>query len=186
MPAEPGQAHVMLMNLPDRLRALPSFEPPAGGWQRLTARRQARRRGWLAAGSSLALAASVMLAVGLGALRPLTDASAPATAPRAATLAAAPAAASELGQLIYTSQALESRLRQARPQAAAWDSRRARQAEWLEQELARIDAGLAYARASGDDDTARQLWRARVQRLDALVALHQDEAPALKYASYHY
>lgn len=170
----------MLMNLPERLRALPAYDPPAGGWQRLSANLDVRRRRWVTAGGGLALAASVLVAVGLGALRPLTETVEPPRASQQATLTA-PA---ELAQLIGRSQRLETQLRQARPQVAVWGSGRARQAEMLERELSLVDAHLSYAAANPAE--LRQLWRTRVQLMNALLALHQNEAPALQYASYQY
>lgn len=181
MPVQPGQTHVMLMNLPERLRALPDYDPPAGGWQRLSARMDARRRHWVTAGSGLALAASVLVAVGLGALRPLTETTAPVVPP--VRTASAP---SDVARLIGRSQALESQLRQARPQVAVWDSGRARQAELLEGELSLVDARLGFAGADTDPAEIQRLWRTRVQLMNALLRLHQTEAPALQYASYQY
>lgn len=169
----------MLMNLPERLRALPDCEPPTGGWQKLAARMDARRHRWITAGGGLALAASVLVAVGLGALRPLTETTAPSATP---VLTTPP----ELANLIGRSQRLESQLRQARPQVAVWDSGRARKADLLERELAMVDARLAYARTGSEPDEVQKLWRTRVQLMNALVNLHQNEAPALQYASYQY
>lgn len=169
----------MLMNLPERLRALPDCEAPAGGWQILSARMAARRHRWISAGGGLALAASVLVAVGVGTLRPLTEVVGPAPA----TVITAPP---ELARLIGRSQRLESQLRQARPQVAVWDSERARRANLLERELSLLDARLTYARGGSDPDEVQKLWRTRVQLMNVLVDLHQNEAPALQYASYQY
>src|SRR5690242_3810439 len=57
-------------SLPGRLRALPAFDPPAGGWARLEARRRAGRRRFVMSGAGLALAASVLVAVGLVGVQP--------------------------------------------------------------------------------------------------------------------
>ena len=48
-------------SLGERLRALPSFTPPPGGWARLQARRHAARRRFAMAGGGLALAASLLV-----------------------------------------------------------------------------------------------------------------------------
>lgn len=171
----------MLMNLPQRLRALPNFDPPAGGWQQLSARMDARRRRWLAGTGGLALAASVLVAVGLVGLRPVTDP--PAPAPISVATHTAPAAV-QVAQLINRSQRLESQLLRARPQVAVWDSGRARRAALLERELSLVDARLGYSGA--DPAEVEKLWSTRVALMNALLKLHQNEAPALQYASYQY
>jgi hypothetical protein len=162
------------LSLPERLRALPVFEPPAGGWTRLSQRMQARRRRYVQAGGGLALAASLLLAVALVGLRP-------ANAPQPGFGASTPPA-SNMAQLIDRSQRLEHRLAQARPQVAVWDSGRADRAALLEARLQRVDAQLNFA----DPETAELLWRNRVELMSAMVELHEPQAPALQYASYQY
>lgn len=158
-------------SLGERLRALPAFTPPPGGWLDLQRRRAAqRRRRVAAAGSGLAMAASVLVAIGLVGLRP--DAPPPA----------APAARSEVAQLISRSQTLERQLSSARPQVVVWGSGRDARAEMLEKRLRMIDAQLNVA----GSDSAERLWRDRVMLMNALVELHQPEEPALQYASYQY
>lgn len=163
-------------SLAERLRALPAYEPPALGWNRLQARMQARRRRYAAAGGGLALAASLLAAVGLVGLKPEV-APQPDTTARAAAVQA-PAVA----QLISRSQALERQLAYARPQTVVWSSRRDTRAALLEQRLRMVDTQLNYA----DSESAERLWRDRVKLMDALVELHQPEEPALQYASYQY
>jgi hypothetical protein len=155
-------------SLPARLRALPGFAPPPGGWARLQQRRQRQRYRRAAAGTGLALAASLMVAVGLVGYRP-DPVPAPADEP-------------SLQQLISHSQRLELQLARARPQVVVWDGRNAARAEILRQQLMAIDAQLDYAPA----ETSEPLWRDRVQLMNALVELHRPEAPALQYASYQY
>lgn len=158
--------------LPARLRALPAFAPPPGGWLDLQRRLRARRRRWIAAaGSGMALAASVLVAVGLVGLRP--------DAPPGV---AVPAARPEVAQLITRSQNLERQLSSARPQVAVWSSGRDAKAAMLEQRVRMIDAQLNVA----GSDSAERLWRDRVRLMNALVELHQPEEPALHYASYQY
>lgn len=162
------------LSLPERLRALPSFDPPAGGWTRLSQRMRLRRRRYLQAGGGLALAASVLLAVGLVGLRPETS-------PQP-LLSASPPAAIAVTQLISHSQRLEQRLAQARPRVAVWDSSRAYHATALETRLRQVDAQLDFA----DSKSAEPLWRKRVELMNAMVELHEPQAPALQYASYQY
>lgn len=163
-------------SLAERLRALPRFTPPPGGWERLNRRRQARRQRFAMAGGGLALAASVLVAVGLVGLEP-------DVAPdRGRAAAAVPAAQREVAQLISRSQNLERELRVARPQVAVWSSGRDARATMLEQRLRVIDAQLNVAAP----DSAERLWRERVKVMNALVDLHQPQEPALQYASYQY
>ena len=177
------------INLPERLRALPDFDPPAGGWSRLSQRMQARRRRFVAASGGLALAASVLAAIGLVNFRPASTG--PSLNGRTPAPPSAPASRSgaqtlEVAQLIDRSQRLERQLSQARPQVVVWNSGRASRAALLERKLARVDAELNYAQASNDTAAAERLWSDRVELMNALVELHQPEAPALQYASYQY
>jgi hypothetical protein len=164
-------------SLGERLRALPSFTPPPGGWARLNARRQAQRRRYAMAGGGLALAASVLVAIGLVMLQP-----APAPRLGGGGFAAKPAAQREVAQLISRSQNLERQLQAARPQVAVWSSGREARADLIEQRLRVIDAQLNVA----DSDSAERLWRDRVKLMNALVELHEPQEPALQYASYQY
>ncbi len=160
--------------LPERLRALPAFAPPPGGWLRLEARLNARRRRFLVAGGGFALAASVLVAVGLISLRP-------ESAPPSVTVTSGQSSPA-VAQLITRSQALERELSSVRPQVAVWNTGRDTRAALLERELRRVDAQLDFA----DANSAEPLWRRRVKLMDALVELHETEAPALQYASYQY
>lgn len=168
------------MSLPERLRALPPFEPPLGGWSRVSRRMQLRRRRYLQAGGGLALAASLLLAIGLVGV----ERSGPAGVPQPRVTTSTPAPAT-VTQLINRSQRLEYRLAQARPQVAVWDSNRANRAAALETRLRQVDAQLGYL-PPGAADSAAALWRDRVALMNALVELHEPQAPALQYASYQY
>jgi hypothetical protein len=169
--------------LPERLRALPAFTPPPGGLADLNRRLHARRRNVVVAGGGFALAASVLVAVGLVGLRPETIV-APIGAPAQTTVASAERAPlpPAVAQLISRSQALERQLAYVRPQVAVWNTGRDTRAMFLETELRRVDQELNFAEA----DDAEALWRRRVQLMNALVDLHDNEAPALQYASYQY
>lgn len=177
-----SQQPVNPMSLPERLRALPLFDPPPGGWSRVAQRLHSRRRRQLQAGVGLALAASLLLAVGLVG----TGRLGPARAPQPRLTAAAPASGTAVAQLISRSQRLEHRLAQARPQVAVWDSQRADRAALLEARVRQVDAQLNFASASGDAKSAEHLWRNRVALMNAMVELHEPQAPALQYASYQY
>jgi hypothetical protein len=171
--------------LPERLRALSRFSPPAGGWAEMNRRLHARRRNYAIAGGGFALAASVLVGVGLVSLRP--DAGVPAAAPGAVASRAAPRPMSPaLAQLISRSQTLERELSSLRPQVAVWDTDRDTRALLLETELRRVDEQLNFPESS--EKASEQLWRRRVRLMNALVELHEtgNEAPALQYASYQY
>jgi hypothetical protein len=164
-------------SLGERLRALPSFTPPPGGWSDLNRRMRARRRQrYVAAGGGLALAASVLVAVALVGLKP------DAVPNSGNSFAVAPVRTTEVAQLISRSQNLERQLSSARPQVAVWSSGRDARAAAIEQRLRVIDAQLNVA----DSAAAAPLWRDRVKLMNALLELHQPEAPALQYASYQY
>jgi hypothetical protein len=173
-------------SLPERLRALPPFTPPAGGWQDMSRRMAARRRNFAVAGGGFALAASVLLAVGLVGLRPdvVAPVSTPATGPAPAMTAAATETSPAVAQLISRSQSLERQLSYVRPQVAVWNTGRDTRAMLIETELRRVDAQLNFAEPQAAE--AEALWRRRVNLMNALVELHQSEAPALQYASYQY
>jgi capsule polysaccharide export protein KpsE/RkpR len=168
--------------LPERLRALPAYTPPAGGLAELNRRLHARRRNFAVAGGGFALAASVLVAVGLVGMRP--DTVAPIGAPVQTQVASTPVrqVSPAVAQLISRSQALERQLAYVRPQVAVWNTGRDTRAMFLETELRRVDQELNFAEAAD----AEALWSRRVQLMHALVDLHDNEAPALQYASYQY
>ncbi|HUR39984.1 MAG TPA: hypothetical protein VM240_02350 [Verrucomicrobiae bacterium] len=168
-------------SLGERLRALPSFTPPPGGWSRLQARRHAARRRYAMAGGGLALAASLLVAVAM-VVKPDTS-SKPRAFGGGFVASTQPAAKREVAQLINTSQNLERQLTSARPQVAVWSSGRQNSVAMIEQRLRVIDAQLNVVT---DSDSAESLWRDRVKLMNALVELHEPEAPALQYASYQY
>ena len=69
-----------------------------------------------------------------------------------------------------------------RPQVAVWNTGRDNRARLLEAELRRVDGQLNFA----EPQDAEALWSRRVMLMNALVELHETEAPALQYASYQY
>lgn len=170
--------------LPERLRALPPMAPPPGGWLELNRRLAARRRNVAVAGGGFALAASVLVAVGLVGLRPelAPPASAPVTTTVASSADSAPEISPTVARLISRSQTLERELSSARTRTAVWNTGRDTRALLIETELRRVDAQLNFA----EPQTAEVLWRRRVELMSALVDLHESEAPALQYASYQY
>jgi hypothetical protein len=168
-------------SLGERLRALPAFTPPPGGWQRLEWRRAAaRRRRYALTGGGLALAASVLVAIGLVGLKPAVV---PVERSKILFAADNPVHKQELARLIDRSQNLERELQSARPQVAVWSSSSDARATMIEQQLRVVDAQLNLA---SSPDSAEKLWRDRVRLMNALLELHQPQEPALQYASYSY
>lgn len=156
-----------------RLQALPGFTPPAGGWMRFQrAQLRRRRQRWAGAGG-LAMAACLMLAIGIPNL---------SQQPPEILVQPAPHGVSAM---INRSRQLEQRLVSIRPNVSRWSGAQAVQAARIEQGLALVDARLNEAR---DEPTARQLWQRRVQLMQALVDLHQQPSagPALVQAAYQY
>lgn len=148
--------------LRERLQALPEPSPPPGGWERLQQALEAPPRHRSLRRPTLALAASVLLALALAWTR---------TGP---PLAETPeqAQATELAGLIAQSQALEQRLHRLRPEVPVWDARLAATAEDLETDLAVVDLQLNVA----DDAAQRPLWRNRVALMSQLVETHRAAA----------
>lgn len=153
-----------------QLKALPDFDPPPGGWMRLQRERlQRRRRQWAGVGG-FAMAACLVLAIGLPrfAQPPVEIIEQPRT--------------NELQLLMARSRDLEQRLAVARPQVSRWSGAQAVQVARLQQGLSLVDYKLNQA----DPETARALWQRRVQLMNAMVELHQQPAPALVQAAYQY
>jgi hypothetical protein len=149
-------------DLGDRLRELPSYAPPSGGWMALQQRLEVRQRRRRARSALLAMAACLVVTAGV-----LGSLSAPTPQP---SVVMAPAARTELAQLMAQSRALESSLARQRQEVSLWDSASAVRAEGLEHELSIVDLQLAYARPPG----AQRLWRDRVDLLSNLLRTHQE------------
>jgi hypothetical protein len=147
----------------EALRPLPDFAPPPGGWLDLQRRRRRQAQRRVALGGGLALAASLLLALGL---RPTPD----------VTPAAEPA---EIAQLIQRSRELEQTLAALRPRARGWNETLASTAALLQDELAVVDLQLNYADAGG----ATRLWQDRVALMNQLVHTHQSAAAAARNPS---
>jgi len=149
----------VMSNVSERLRELPEFDPPSDGWARLeqalrpTRRRRPRVPYWA---SGAALAASLLLSMGVWHEAPRSREAAPP--------------AGEVRSLMAESRTLEQRLDQLRPQVVVWDAALAAGSARLEQDLALVDLQLNYASTG---DTRQQLWRNRVALMSRLVQLHE-------------
>lgn len=140
----------------ERLRNLPDFDPPEDGWLRLQRRLPSPRRRARRLAGGLALAASLLVAVGA------------LFAPQTGRIAGS-GGDLELEHLMRRSQALEQDLARLRPQVAVWDERHAAAAQSIENRLAVVDLQLNYAEPA----SARRLWRDRIALMSTLVQTHQ-------------
>lgn len=162
-----------MSRLEESLRSLPEFDPPPGGWTRLQRRleeqRLVRRRRY----GGLALAASMLLAVGVGVLLPRTAAVPVVPSSSPSSSVAADAAGDEVVRLKQRSRELEQRLAQVQPQVQVWDNRLAGETARLERDLLLVDLQINHAQ---EPESARRLWRNRVALMSQLVQTHRQAA----------
>jgi len=151
------------------LRALPAIRPPRDRWtvvREQAVREQRGTRLRRAAWGVLALAASVTLTVGVKALNSPDGASVEGTAP-----------APELTELMAQSRELEAALESYGTDGRVLNARAAGIIAGLEDRIALVDAGIVQA--GGRRDTRGDLvdlWRNRVDLMDALVNAHVTRA----------
>lgn len=154
-----------------RLRALPGRRPPRDRWAEVRAQAQRERRGesirrrtW----GALALAAGLALMVGIRSAMPGgTDG---ALAPVAS------AGDVQLASLMDESRELEAALRSYGPDGRVLNARAAGIIADLEDRIALVDAGIVQIGRRGSRDDLTDLWRSRVQLMDALVNAHVTRA----------
>lgn len=142
--------------LPEQLRALPGLEPSPRVWAAIAAERakRARRARWLPM-LGTALAASLVMAVALVTLqRPVDE----------------PAPPSEVARLVAHSQDLDEALTEIAPATRVLDLQTAGTIVALEDRIALLDTHLQ--RASLDAPETAELWRQRVDLMEALVGVH--------------
>ena len=152
------------------LRALPTRRPPRDRWLVVKQQAQAERQrsrwtrmGW----GALAVAAGITLAIGVRSVE--------ITAPP--TEDTRPAARVELADLVEQSRQLEAALREYNPEGRIVNGRTAAVIAELEDRIAQVDAGIA--RVSANERAQPELvnlWRDRVQLMDALVNTHVTRA----------
>jgi hypothetical protein len=149
------------ISLPDRLKGLPDFDPPPGGWSRLVnqmERKPPRRRRRVIA--PLALAASVVVAVTVAWLTPAKPTVDPAS--------------TQVALLMQESQQLEGKLAAVRPQVTVWNGRLAATTASLRNDLAVVDLQLSYAQDSTNPQAVQRLWQNRVSLMSRLVQTHEE------------
>jgi hypothetical protein len=149
-----------------RMKALPNLQPPRDAWpgirRRLSDDRHRRRTRWMGIAGT-AMAASILLAVVVSELA------------RPDTLSATAAIDTAKAQ----SRALESTIDRYNPEARVTDGRTARIAAELEDRIADLDRQLEVTQmreGQARDQQLLQLWRERVNLLDALVDVHVTKA----------
>jgi hypothetical protein len=148
-----------------RLKALPTLRPGRDRWPETAARFRAergQRRNRRVGIAGLAVAASVALAVAIGnrSVEPEPG-------------------ASQIGQVMERSQALENALSDYNPEGRVLDGRTAGIAQELEDRIARLDRQLEMTELVPEqtrDQELLRLWRERVGLLDALVDVHVTRA----------
>jgi hypothetical protein len=142
--------------LRDRLRALPALAPPPREWAavREGRRRDARRPRWLPT-LGLAAAASLVMAVALTTL----EEPAPSVEPD-----------EEVARLAAHSGNLQRTLSGLAPTTRVRDLQTAGTIVALEDRIALVDEHLQ--RAALDSPAATELWRQRVDLMEALVGVH--------------
>lgn len=155
--------------LTEKLKNLAEFDPPAGGWAALQRRMDAQRRERRRYYSGFALAASLLLAIGVGVWLPHPPRTSETPQPAMQQVAAV----SEVDSLKQQSRDLERSLAQVQPQVQVWDNRLANETAGLEKDLMLVDLQINHARAPDD---ARRLWRNRVALMSQLVQTHRQAA----------
>lgn len=153
------------------LAALPEVEPGFDGWDEVHAGLETRRRGrrherlgWMA------LAATVVLALGL-ALRAPVESPVPAAATPGAEIASGEQVDTEtLTALITLSQTIENQLRSLREHSGSMSAESSLYVAEIEDLVARVDAELSLQPESLD------LWGQRVNLLLDLEGLYRFEA----------
>ena len=142
--------------LRERLRALPELSPPPRVWHAIVAEREraTRRSGWLPT-LGVALAASLVMAVALMTLEqpaPVLDGN------------------DEVARLATQSGNLQRALSDLAPGTRVLDLQTAGTIIALEDRIAVVDAHLQ--RTSLQPTAATELWRQRVNLMEALVGIH--------------
>lgn len=157
------------------LRALPTRRPPRDRWLVVKEQAQAERQhgrwtrmGW----GAVAVAAGITLAIGIRSVEFTPE---PTDSRPAARVTPDPS--TELAVLVEQSRQLEAALREYGPEGRIVNGRTAAVIAELEDRIALVDAGIARA-AAGERTQPElvNLWRDRVQLMDALVNTHVTRA----------
>jgi len=158
---------------PLNLSSLPMVSPPSDGWPAIRAelaKEQSRRRLARYAGSALALAAAVVLTVGVLVRQP-ESVQAPATGPGLVQSQAPKTAPGQqtLGSLIALSQQLETRVRSIRSEFGGLPTDAVVYQVELEDLIVQVDEELSM------NPESLQLWSHRVNLLLDLSRLYENQ-----------
>lgn len=159
---------------PLNLSSLPQIAPPVDGWPEIKAaliqdqqnQHQQKRRFTRFAGSALAAAAVVTLAIGLFIHQPESNL---AVAPTASPMASAAGSAQPLESLISLSQQMENRVRTFRTEIGGMPTNSLVYQVELEDLIAQVDNELSI------QPDSVELWSQRVNLLLDLSRLYQNE-----------
>lgn len=162
---------------PLNLASLPLVSPPADDWPVIAAalrKQHSRKRIVTLAGSALAIAATVILAVGVFVYRPYgipagTSDSQPLQATQVTPVSSDGPQTNTLDSLITLSQQLESNLRKIRSQAGVMPTSSVIYQVELEDLVAQVDEELSMRPGSMD------LWSQRINLMLDLSQLYQNE-----------
>lgn len=160
-----------LESMRERLRSLPSLEPPTQAWRQIQqelaeapARRRPRRPAAIVAALVTATVALLILN------RRGED-------ERIATQASATHEAAVMDALIAQSRELEQLLRALPDRPASERASTAATLDTLEERIQWLDFHISYAPPDGFDEAqARRLWQERVDLMDSLVKVRYAEA----------
>jgi hypothetical protein len=157
------------------LRNLDAIEPGYDGWAQIESalrEQQAGKRGWRRTGAWLAIAASLLLVLGVSLF--ITQNDAPPGQPQGglATINAEPASISskdDIDALIGLSQSMEEQVARLREETGSMPAESANYIAELEDLIAQVDTGLSMNPDSID------LWGQRVNLLLDLAQVYQQQ-----------
>jgi len=165
-----SKVHIMQKERdPLNLGSLPAVTPPADGWPYIKAELEKNRQGrrWRGyAGGALAIAATLVLAVGLFVRQPAPNPVAGAVTTAAAT---EDMTAETLDSLISLSQQLESRIRDYRSDVGGMPTNSLVYQVELEDLIAQVDEELSM------NPDSEELWSQRVNLLLDISQLYQNQ-----------
>jgi len=163
------------MNDPLGLRRLPAMEPGYDGWDQVQAAlrgQQAPRHVWKRSGAWLAVAASLLLVLGISLFNTQT-ATAPGNPPESVATTTAESASLPLkdnvNALIGLSQSMEEQVAELREETGPMPAESAIYIAELEDLIAQVDTGLSKTPESVD------LWGQRVNLLLDLAQVYQQQ-----------
>lgn len=157
------------------LRNLDAIDPGYDGWAQIESalrEQQAGKRGWRRTGAWLAIAASLLLVLGISLFNTQNDAPPGQSPGGLATINAEPASLStkdDIDALIGLSQSMEEQVAKLREETGSMPAESANYIAELEDLIAQVDTGLSMNPNSID------LWGQRVNLLLDLAQVYQQQ-----------